>query len=234
MPLLGYAAATQAVWTNAGANPGWFSDTGNWQGGVIPTSGSYHLVLNQNAAAAAYEADLIFFDMGLPFTAVGVTVNANQAVPVLNSGGETLTIGAEGLTMGANSSVDFQIAVLSYTTQTWNLAANSALTLSTALELVSGEVTVNLGSGATVNLNMSTPIATWGGTINFTGEITESSISVTGTALTAQNLGQITINGMAVTIDGGSLVAIPEPATYAGLLALAALAFVVHRRRIAA
>lgn len=56
--------------------------------------------------------------------------------------------------------------------------------------------------------------------------------SITGTYdLTAQNLFKLRAQNMPTTIDNISIIAVPEPSTYAAILGLLALGFVAWRRR---
>jgi autotransporter-associated beta strand protein len=113
-------------------------------------------------------------------------------------------------------------SAFSQTLGTLDLSASSTLDLSTA--------------GTFVFADSASLAGSWAGTLSIIGTFTDG-VSVkfgsSSEALTTGQLGQITINGLAATIDASgflSAVAIPEPSSYATLLGLMTLGFVAGRR----
>ena len=99
--------------------------------------------------------------------------------------------------------------------------------------------TIDLGSGASALVFADSSGATWGTSIilsfvNFTAGVDTIRIGTTSGGLTLAQLGEITINGSAATIDASGFLAaaaIPEPSTWALLAGTAALAGTLFVRR---
>lgn len=101
------------------------------------------------------------------------------------------------------------------------------LTASSTLDLSSGGIFVFADSSALA--------VSWTGTLSIVGTFTDLSsvrFGTSATALTAGQLSQITVNGLAAIIDSNGYLttAIPEPSTYAALAGVLALGAVVWRR----
>lgn len=110
----------------------------------------------------------------------------------------------------------------SQTLGTLNLSASSTLDLSTGGTFVFADSSALAGS--------------WTGTLSIIGTFSEGASVRFGTnalALTSGQLSQITINGIAASINGSGYLtsAIPEPSTYAAIFGTLALAGVVAQRR---
>lgn len=97
---------------------------------------------------------------------------------------------------------------------------------------------LNVGALFTVNgLNQVSGISVWiNPTLGFDGLPTNAAnqswaIAAPENDLTAYNLFKLRAQNMPTTIDNISIIAVPEPATYAALLGLLALGFVAWRRR---
>ena len=149
----------------------------------------------------------------------GTTVNAGTlnlgiANAINNSATNAITLG--GGTLQSNFSQSLSAVTLSLTAGTANI-----LDLSTA--------------GTFVFADSSS--ATWGAgsTLSITGTFTNTSVQFgsSNLALTSVQLSQITINGLAAGIDSNGFLtsAIPEPSTYAAILGVVSIGFVIARRR---
>lgn len=104
---------------------------------------------------------------------------------------------------------------------------------------LSAASTIDLGAGASALVFADSSGTTWGSSVtlsfvNFTEGTDSIRVGTTAGGLTSGQLGQITINGFAATIDGSgflAIAAIPEPSTYAVLAAAPILGFAAVRRR---
>lgn len=102
------------------------------------------------------------------------------------------------------------------------------LTASSTLDLSSG--------GSFVFADSSALAGSWTGTLSIIGTFTDLAsvrFGTSDTALTAGQLSQITVNGLAASLDASGYLttsAIPEPSTYAALLGALALGNAVWRR----
>jgi autotransporter-associated beta strand protein len=113
----------------------------------------------------------------------------------------------------------------SQTLGTLNLSASSTLDLSTG--------------GTFVFANSSALAGSWTGTLSIIGTFSEGVSVRFGTndlALTSGQLSQITINGIAASINASGYLtsAVPEPSTYAAIFGVLALAGAALQRRHAA
>ncbi len=101
---------------------------------------------------------------------------------------------------------------------------------------VNGNATIDFGSGASSLVFADSSALSWGASIslsliNFTEGVDSIRFGTTSGGLTGAQLGQITINGLAATIDsGGYLTAIPEPSAFAALAGLGGLLSAGARR----
>lgn len=204
-----------ATWT-AAAGDYMFATAGNWNPASKPQDHDELIIDNV----------LIGFDVS--FIAHSVKINNGLNVVMVPASAQTLTIESGGLIN--NGSVSFQLTVLTTGNQTWQIGSGD-VAFTNRLDITSGVVTIDLGVGGTVNFNMSADNPNWNGSINFIGNVTDTSIVATGMGLTAQNIGKITINNQAVEKIGNYLTAIPEPSTYALIAGLLALVGVVAARR---
>lgn len=139
------------------------------------------------------------------------------------------TVSAGVLKLGVNSAVSSSSNVVlsggtlqsafSQTLGTLDLTASSTLDLSTAGTFVFADSSALAGS--------------WTGTLSIVGTFTDhASVNFGIGGLTGGQLGQITINGSAASLDGSGYLftAIPEPSTYAMLAGVLSLGAVVWRR----
>lgn len=214
----------QATWTDA-TGSSLFSDSLNWSSGTMPANGD---------ALTLASSDPLAIDTGSAFSTGGITINAGISGDITALSGETLTIGTEGI-VNLGNGLDLEIPTLADASQTWVLG-NGQLIIANSFEVLSGVVTIDLTSSGTVTFAMNDSNPNWSGSLAFLGTIGATSIAVSGTGLTADNIADITINGNAVELVNGYLVAVaaaeisavPEPSAYgiiagltcAGLLAL--------------
>jgi hypothetical protein len=148
--------------------------------------------------------------------------NSYTGATIVNAG--TLALGASGvisdssaITLGGGTLA--QGAGFTETLGALNLTASSVITL---------------GDAASKLIFADSSTAWTGGSLSITGSFVDgSSIQFLGAGL-GGNLANITINGLAATIDGSGFLSassVPEPSTYAALAGLATLGFVTLRRR---
>jgi fibronectin-binding autotransporter adhesin len=144
----------------------------------------------------------------------------------------TTTVSEGVLSLGVASSVSSSSNVVlgggtlqsafSQTLGTLNLSASSTLDLSTG--------------GTFAFANSSALSSSWTGTLSIIGTFAEGASVRFGTndlALTSGQLSQITINGIAASINSSGYLtsAVPEPSTYAAIFGVLALAGAVCQRR---
>ena len=119
-------------------------------------------------------------------------------------------------------------------------------TLQSAFSQSLGLVTLSLTASTASTLDLSTggtfvfadsSSATWGSgsTLSIVGTFTNTSVRFGGSSagLTGGQLAQVTINGLAASIDSGGFIvsAIPEPSTYAAIFGAVILGAAAYRRR---
>lgn len=220
--LLAASASAQSIWTNAGGDY-LFSNPANWSGNAVPTDG---------ADLSLATDDLLGLDNGGNFHANSLTIQSGFTGLLMVAGAETLSLGTGGIN-NLGSGLDFQVGLTVTTSQTWNVGSGAFL-LSDTFQVASGAVlTINVGAGASFDFAMNAANPTWLGTINFTGNTAAASLLASGAGFTSQNLGLITIDGVAAQLTGTQLTtsAIPEPSTYALLFGAGVLGLAVLRRR---
>lgn len=219
-------ASAQLTWTNAGGDY-LFSNSANWAGNAVPTDGA-------NISLAS--SDFVGLDNGGNFHATSLTIQSGVSGAFLAAGAETLSLGSGGIT-NLGSGIDFQVGLNVTTSQTWHLGSGTFL-LNNLFGIASGAVlTIDVGSGAWFDFAMSGDNPDWLGSINFTGDLSGASLFANGTGFTTQNLGQITLDGVAAQLDGNRFItgaapttAVPEPSTYALTAGVALLALAITRR----
>ncbi len=195
------------------------------------TSGGYNtvtaLTLNPGASVTnSYSGVIANGAAGMTLTKTGL---GTQILSGANTYAGATTVTAGTLNLGVNNAVSSSSNVVlnggtmqsafSQTLGTLNLSASSTLDLST------GGVFVFANSSA----------LSWSGTLSIVGTFTDDvSVGFGTSGLTSGQLSQITINGLAASMDSNGFLfatAIPEPSTYAAILGALALAGVVWRRR---
>ena len=190
-------------------------------GTITNSSGLYDL---QNGSVGAILAG----SNGLTKSTSG-TVTLSSA----NTYTGTTTVSAGTLALGVASAISSSSNV---SLDGGTLQSTFSQTLGT-LALTTGSSTLDLSSGGTFAFADSSALAgSWSGSLSITGTFLDNSSVRFGTSiggLTGGQLSQITINGMAASIDssGYLFTAIPEPSTYAAILGALVLAGVVYRRR---
>ncbi len=190
----------------------------------------------------------------------GVTaLTLNPGASVTNSYSGVIANGAAGMTLiktglgtqtltGANT----YTGATTVSAGTLNLGVNNAVSSSSNVVLNGGTLqsafsqtlgTLNLSASSTLDLStggvfvfVDSSALSWSGTLSIVGTFTDDASVRFGTSvsgLTSGQLSQITINGLAASIDSSGYLtsAIPEPTTYAAILGALALASVVWQRR---
>lgn len=109
---------------------------------------------------------------------------------------------------------------------TLSLTANSTIDLGAAVSLTAVSFADSSASIWTSSISLSF--------VNFTAGVDTIRFGTSNTGLTTQQLSQITINGLAATIDANGYLgssAIPEPSTYAAIAGVSMLALAIGYRR---
>lgn len=218
------ASGTGAInWTNT-SNVSW-SGSGNTARSVTLRGTSTHA----NTMSAA------FGDNGTGKTSITKQGSGRWILSGNNTFTGTITIDAGILELGSAASGGngaelvmnggtFATGGFSETFTTLTLSANS---------------TIDFGSGDSDLVFADSSGTAWGGSIsltiiNFTEGVDSIKFGINRDGLTLDQLGQITINGQAASIDDSgflSAVAIPEPSSYALLAGVGTLALAGLRRR---
>lgn len=160
----------------------------------------------------------------------GITVNGSYTVKLTGNNtytGDT-TVSSGTLELGNNNRIA-NTSNLVMSGGTFHTAGFSE-TLGT-LKLATADSTIDFGSGASALVFADSSGTAWDASFslsitNFDTGVDSIRFGTTVDGLTIDQLGQITINGSAATIDsdGFLAIAIPEPSTYSAFLGLSALA----------
>lgn len=194
-----------------------------------------------NAAGMTFDgtgAGTITLGGGITSGVGGITMNGSYTVNMTGNNTYTgaTTVASGTLALGsANRIADTSNLVMSggtFATGGFNETMGT-LTLSTANSII------DLGAGASALVFADSSGVTWGSSIslsfvNFDAGVDSIRIGTTAGGLTETQIGQITINGSAATIDANgflAIAAVPEPSSYAAILGALALAGVVVKRR---
>ncbi|MDR1789024.1 MAG: hypothetical protein LBR12_01470 [Opitutaceae bacterium] len=217
-----------STWTNNGGGGDNLSSTAtNWSGGSGNPTDVIEIGITGDYDTAP-EGILMLANGGNDYTLSQLVVNMGIGGYIMSDAGEALVIGAGGIINNGIGLV-MESGVKTTVAQTWNLGSG-AFDFKGKLEINSA-VTINLSSGGTVNFSASGSNPGWSGSLNFVGTFDIGAVTVTGSALTEQNLSNITFNGHAVERVGSALVeVIPEPAVTDALLGALALLGVFIRR----
>ena len=209
------SGGSSSILTVGGSYQAFAAGGSTLSGGIEAMSGS----VNVNLAGAA----------GLTKTTSG-TVTLSQA----NTYTGTTTITAGTLAMGVNNAFGATNFALNSGTLAVGTFSNSTVG---TLSLTAVSSTITVGSGGVFAFANSSGIDWLSNTLSITGTFVDGTsirFGTDGTGLTSTQLGLITINGAAASIDSSGFLtasAIPEPATYAVLAGLAGLGLAVYRRR---
>lgn len=213
------ATAAQVTWTNGGGDFD-SENTANWSPNTLPTS-TDDVFVNTN--------DFIGNTSGSQWNIQSITFASSLSTSIETSL-QTIGIGSGGITIQDNSTISFNLGTIFTANSSITIGAGSTLIFSTNTFIETARsVTANLQSGAILSLNFV--VSPWEGSMNITGDVTSSSILITGGDLDQNTLSKLTINGQAVTINNGFLTAIPEPSTFAAFAGAAMLGLAVVRRR---
>ncbi|MET0262708.1 MAG: PEP-CTERM sorting domain-containing protein, partial [Rariglobus sp.] len=175
---------------------------------------------------------------GVTSGAGGITVSGSYTVNVTGNntytGATTVTSGT--LALGNNNRIaDASNLVMAGGTFSTGGFSETLGTLS----LLTASSIIDLGAGASALVFSESSGVAWDSSIglsfvNFTAGQDSIKIGVNSNGLTVTQLGQITINGQAATIDGSgflNIAPIPEPSTYAAFAGVLALGLVAVRRQ---
>ncbi|CAM3089881.1 PEP-CTERM sorting domain-containing protein [Rariglobus hedericola] len=168
----------------------------------------------------------------------GITVSGSYNVNMLGNNSYTgaTTVSSGTLTLGNNNRIaDASNLVMSGGTFA---TAGFSETLGTLSVLTAASV-IDLGSAASALVFSDSSGVAWDPSIglsfiNFDAGVDSIKIGTNSNGLTVTQLGQITINGLAATIDSNGFLAIsaiPEPTTYAAFVGALSLGWVAARRK---
>ena len=227
--LIALLNSNAATWTNAdgtGNNDSsiplnWVEYTGNPSDTII--------MGRSGDEDALFDGTLILTKGGAEYNLNQLIINFGVSAYIMSDMGETLVLGVGGLVNnGIGLAIESGIKIVS--DQTWDLSTGQ-FDFKGKLE-INADITINLSAGGTVKFSAGGDNPDWSGMINFVGDFTPGSITVTGTSFDKYSLwDKITFNGKAVELNGTVLEAIPEPSTYAAIIGLLAFAGILVARR---
>jgi len=218
---------------------------------IAPTTANVTIGNVNNAGTTGFAHTLILDGTSGGNTITGIIANSSTGGGVLSitkqnsstwtlSGASTYTgattINGGTLALGASN----RIADTSNLIMAGGTFATGGFSETLGTLTLSAGSTIDLGAGTSALVFADSSGATWGSSIslsfvNFTAGVDTIRIGTTSGGLTLSQLGEITINGSAATIDASGFlaIAIPEPSTFGMLIGISALAgtLVIRRSR---
>ncbi|YCM45717.1 tandem-95 repeat protein [Verrucomicrobiaceae bacterium 227] len=173
------------TWTGAAGDK--WSNGGNWSSGVAPGAGDVAIFDGSSLSNLNVDLDVNASVAGITFNSVpGNEVDfASPLTP------NTLTIGSQGLMIGAGQRVDFEVALILDSAQSWTLTGSESA-LYTYRELQLGSHALAITNEGIVNFRAA---------INGAGSITKSGVGNAVFAFLGNYSGGTTLNGGLTTVE---------------------------------